>query len=303
MGGALRGGAIRMSGVHMTGDIVIDTGEKHVEFHNGVRLTNISHVFLVVLTAATAATIISVLPVVMMVRFERYWLGRMLALAVGLIAGGVIANSQQAFEGDTVLATEGVAFGAVITGLVLYLTTRRSNKSDEDEIDFWKGSDLLDPDQKRKGGHRVTVLISVFAISEIVEGLAIGISFGAGEALGDTLSIAMLLESLPKGMLLGLILVQRIGKLKTALFCAAAHAAQPFAAAGAFYFETAFKAYMPFCLGSAAGLMGVFLTVEVIPSAARASASYLQVLAIAIVSGGLLLGYIHAIQSQDIVVQ
>ena len=80
---------------------------------------------------------------------------------------------------------------------------------------------------------------------------------------------------------------------------AAAALSQPFAAAGAFHFEKAFSAYMPLCLGCAAGVMGVFLIVDVLPMAARAS-SYPQALLIATVSGVLLLCYLHVLRGMDI---
>jgi zinc transporter ZupT len=291
-----------MSGVQMSGDVTLSIGDTTAHFHDGIRLTNVSHVFFVVLAAAGASTIVSMLPVFVMVRFERMWLGRVLALAVGLIAGGVIANSKQAMLVSTVLAAEGVAFGAVGVWGGLYWTKRNTHSMEEDELEFWNGSDCTDDPDSKHRRHKINIIISVFALSEIVEGFGIGLSFGAGEELGDTLSFAMLLESMPKGMLLGLLLVRRIGKTNTGLICAVAHAAQPFAAAGAFYFEAAFKAYMPFCLGSAAGGMGVFLALEVIPTAARASASYLHVLTIAVISGGLLLAYLHVVHNRDIVV-
>ena len=65
---------------------------------DGVRLTEATHVFFVVLAAALASAALASLPVLFMIRFERTWLGRMVALAVGLIGGSVVANSRQAFE-------------------------------------------------------------------------------------------------------------------------------------------------------------------------------------------------------------
>ena len=70
-------------------------------------------------------------------------------------------------------------------------------------------------------------------------------------------SAAVMMQNLPEGLLCGLLLLPRLGRLRALLWTILVHLGQPVAATAAFLFEKRFISALPACLGIAGGAVAV----------------------------------------------
>ena len=120
-----------------------------------------------------------------------------------------------------------------------------------------------------RGGRKTALLLGVMALYAVVEGIGIGVSFGGGEDLGDTVTLAVALCNLPEGLLIGLLLVPRLGRCRALACAVGVHLGQPAAATAAFLFEKRFVRLLPGSLGLAAGAVAA-MVLDIAAEAVRA---------------------------------
>ena len=256
-----------MKGVVMEGEVTVN-GE---EFVDGVHMVHARRVLLITVVAACASAI-GVLPLLLMRRAPtRLAMGRMLAMACGILltACGILV-----FSAVQKHALRGAVGSAV--GVALVLATRRVLNRRDDEMlksEIWGGGGggaggddgnnsaaLLPMSVGRIGekhledgsGRRTVLTLLVMAIYGSVEGMGVGVSFGGGEDLGNMVSAAVMLQNLPEGLLCGLLLLPRVGRLRALLWTILVHLGQPIAPPRHSCLKSDLSAHCPCALASRA---------------------------------------------------
>ena len=299
--GALRGGGggVEMEGVVLEGEVVLN----NEVFVDGVHLVHAQRVLFITLAAACCASL-GLAPLLLLPRHRapsRRSLGCMLAAGCGLLAAAcavllfsALQKSVRRYEGAA-----GFAAGGVLLTLAKQLLRRGADEGelrDElwdsslygDDIAGANGSDSeaaggcttgsrqalgrvgekhLQPG--KSGSRKTALLLGVMALYATIEGIGIGVSFGGGEDLGDTVALAVMLGNLPEGLLIGLLLVPRMGRGRALCAAVGVHLGQPAAATAAFLFEKRFTKLLPAGLGLASGSLAA-MTATLAPEAVHA---------------------------------
>jgi len=98
--------------------------------------------------------------------------------------------------------------------------------------------------------------------------VAIGVSFGGGEALGLFIAVALAVHNVPEGLAISLVLVPRgVGVRRAAFWSVFSSLPQPLMAVPAFLFVAFFGPLLPIGLGFAAGAMIWMVFSELVPDA------------------------------------
>ena len=219
-----------------------------------VQQTGVATVFLLALLTALA-TGLGALPFAFAKHPTRRWLGASNAVAAGLMLSASFG-----------LIYEGVNHGlfrtlaGALLGLAFIVAARRLLRQDEHPAVF-AGMGGLD-------ARKALLIVGVMTLHSFTEGVAIGVSFGGGEALGLFISLALAVHNIPEGLAISLVLVPRgVGWVRAAWWSIFSSLPQPLMAVPAFLFVEVFRELLPYGLGFAAGAMIWMVFSELVPDA------------------------------------
>jgi zinc transporter, ZIP family len=219
-----------------------------------VEQTGVATVFLLALLTA-GATGLGALPFAFAKHPTRRWLGASNAVAAGLMLAASFG-----------LIYEGVNHGlfrtlaGALLGLGFIVAARRLLRQDEHPAVF-AGMGGLD-------ARKALLIVGVMTLHSFTEGVAIGVSFGGGEALGLFISLALAVHNIPEGLAISLVLVPRgVGWVRAAWWSIFSSLPQPLMAVPAFLFVEVFRELLPYGLGFAAGAMIWMVFSELVPDA------------------------------------
>ena len=214
----------------------------------------VATVFLLALLTAVA-TGLGALPFAFAKHPTRRWLGASNAVAAGLMLAASFG-----------LIYEGVNHGlfrtlaGALLGLGFIVAARRLLRQDEHPAVF-AGMGGLD-------ARKALLIVGVMTLHSFTEGVAIGVSFGGGEALGLFISLALAVHNIPEGLAISLVLVPRgVGWVRAAWWSIFSSLPQPLMAVPAFLFVEVFRELLPYGLGFAAGAMIWMVFSELVPDA------------------------------------
>src|SRR5215213_10102385 len=232
-------------------------------------------VFLLALLTAVA-TGLGALPFLLFQNPTRSWLGVSNALAAGLMLAASLG-----------LVYEGLAYGlwrtalGILLGLLFIVVTRRLIQREEHPAVF-AGMGALD-------SRKALLMVGVMTLHSFTEGVAIGVSFGGGEALGLFIAVALAVHNVPEGLAISLVLVPRgVGVRRAAFWSVFSSLPQPLMAVPAFAFVEAFGPLLPYGLGFAAGAMTWMVFAELLPDARREAPDRLVAVVVALSVFGML---------------
>lgn len=124
------------------------------------------------------------------------------------------------------------------------------------------------------GAKRIVLILSTMFIHSFPEGLAVGVAYGSGEAgLGLLMALAISIHNIPEGITISLPLrAEGVSGWKCVGWSIFSSLPQPLAAVPAYLAVVAFRSFLPFAFGLAAGAMIFLVMSEMIP-ASRDSAT------------------------------
>ncbi|HEY0970005.1 MAG TPA: ZIP family metal transporter [Gemmatimonadales bacterium] len=176
------------------------------------------------------------------------------AIAAGLMLG---ASFGLVGEGATLDGT--ATFVGVILGVLFILATQKL-MGGHGETEFMGARDA--------GARRMLLVIVVMTVHSFAEGVAVGVSFGGGEALATAITLAIAVHNIPEGVAITAVLRPRGASI---LACAGwsifSSLPQPITAVPAYLFVDRFAPVLPYGLGFAAGAMVYMVLVELLPEA------------------------------------
>jgi ZIP family zinc transporter len=201
------------------------------------------------------ATGLGALPFLLFKNPTRSWLGVSNALAGGLM---LAASFGLVYEG-VVHGLWRTVFGMML-GLLFIVLTRALIQHEVHPAVFASMNDL--------DARKALLMVGVMTLHSFTEGVAIGVSFGGGQAFGLFIAVALAIHNIPEGLAIGLILVPRgVGVGRAALWSVFSSLPQPLMAIPAFLFVALFEPLLPIGLGFAAGAMIWMVFSELVPDA------------------------------------
>ena len=193
-------------------------------------------------TLTALATGLGALPFAFFKNFSKRWLGFANAIAAGLM---LAASFSLIYEGIPLSAPRTLI--GVLVGLVFILLSHRWIEA-KGGINWGQ---MTQVDAKK-----ALMIVLVMTAHSFAEGVGVGVSFGAGEAFGTFISLAIAVHNIPEGLAISLVLVPRgVSWVKAALWSIFSSLPQPLMAVPAYLFVEVFKPFLPFGLGFAAGAM------------------------------------------------
>jgi zinc transporter, ZIP family len=225
-----------------------------------VEPAGVASVFLFALLTALA-TGLGAVPFAFAKQPTRRWLGASNAIAAGLM---LAASFGLVYEGMNYGLFRALA-GALL-GLAFIVLARRFLRQEEHPAVFASMSGL--------DARKALLIVGVMTVHSFTEGVAIGVSFGGGQALGVFISLALAVHNIPEGLAISLVLVPRgTGWGRAALWSIFSSLPQPLMAVPAFLFVEVFRVFLPYGLGFAAGAMIWMVFSELVPDALEESSS------------------------------
>lgn len=218
-------------------------------------MTGVGMVFLYALITAIA-TGVGALPFALVRRVSARGVAYANAIASGLMLGasfGLVAEGMRRGAGPTIAGGMlGVLF---VVGAERLLEQR--------------GSTLADA--RAAAGRRMVLIVAVMTAHSFAEGVAVGVSFGAGAALAFAITLAIAVHNVPEGLAISAVLrPQGVSVAACAGWSVVSSLPQPLMAVPAFLFVEAFAPALPYGLGFAAGAMVFMVLVELLPEAYEA---------------------------------
>lgn len=210
-------------------------------------------VFLAALVTALA-TGLGALPFVFVPRMSRSWLGLSNSIASGFMLG---ASAALFWEGGGVGVLRLVLGAAAGVGFIEVMR-RRIGHSHDAHLGILRGADAV----------KALLIVGVMTVHSFTEGVAVGVSFGGGEALGVFITAAIAVHNIPEGLAISLVLVPRgISALRAAGWSVFSSLPQPLMAVPAFLLVEWFEPVLAVGLGFAGGAMVWMVAVELVPEA------------------------------------
>jgi zinc transporter ZupT len=215
--------------------------------------SSVQAVFVAALLTALA-TGLGALPLAFLRHPGRSMLGVANALAAGCMLGasaGLVAEGVGFSVWKTVL-------GAAAGALFIAVTRRVLPADPHAHLGGLRGQDA----------RRALVIVAVMTVHSFTEGVGVGVSFGAGDALGTFVTIAIAVHNIPEGLAISLVMVPRGARVRSAAgWSIFSSLPQPLMAVPAFLFVEAFEPLLPAGLGFAAGAMVWMVATELLPEA------------------------------------
>ncbi|MFP4282427.1 MAG: ZIP family metal transporter [Opitutales bacterium] len=198
------------------------------------------------------ATGLGALPFLFVKKVPALWLGHGNAIASGLM---LAASFNLLFEGLEYSAWKTMA-GALV-GLVAIVVSRKLlGGNGEQRIGELQGADAM----------KALLIVGVMTAHSFAEGIGVGVSFGESNQFGSFISLSIAVHNIPEGLAISLVLIPRgTHVLKAAGWSIFSSLPQPLMAVPAFLFVLAFKPWLPFGLGFAAGAMIWMVFSELLP--------------------------------------
>jgi zinc transporter ZupT len=176
------------------------------------------------------------------------------AIASGLMLG---ASFGLIIEGSTYGAWQTLA-GAGLGIIFILLGERLISQNPEIKLAGVKSG----------GAKQVLLVLATMTVHSFAEGVAVGVAFGGGEKLAALITIAIAVHNIPEGLAISAVMRSRGSSV---LSCAGwsifSSLPQPAMAVPAFVFVEAFKPFLPYGLGFAAGAMVFMVFLELLPEA------------------------------------
>ncbi len=187
------------------------------------------------------------------------------AVAAGLMLGasiGLLAEGERMGAGAT--------FVGALLGVAFVLLTQRVMGDREPEFGALRGA----------GARRVLLVLVVMTVHSFAEGVAVGVSFGGGEALATAITVAIAVHNIPEGLAISAVLrAQGASVPACAAWSVFSSLPQPLMAVPAYLFVHRFASLLPYGLGFAAGAMVFLVLEELLPEAyAHARATHIAVI-------------------------
>ncbi len=171
--------------------------------------------------------------------------GLMLGASLGLLAEGVRHDPGRTFIG----AAGGIAFILITQALL-----------GDHEIEFASLTGA--------GARRMLLVIVVMTVHSFAEGIAVGVSFGGGQALAIAITVALAIHNIPEGIAITAVMRPRgVPLLACALWSIFSSLPQPLMAVPAFLLVERVRTALPYGLGFAAGAMVYMVLIELLPEA------------------------------------
>lgn len=200
------------------------------------------------------------LPFLFTKNISKSWLGYGNAMAAGLMLGASIGLLWEGteIEGVSVPALR-TAVGAVIGGVLVYVIHGALEKRKENfSIGEIRGANAV----------KMLMIVGIMTAHSFAEGIGVGVSYGESSSFGVFITIAIAIHNIPEGLAISLILIPRGSSVRAAAgWSIFSSLPQPLMAVPAFWFVLAFKPFLPFGLGLAAGAMLWMVVKELIPEA------------------------------------
>jgi zinc transporter, ZIP family len=145
-------------------------------------------------------------------------------------------------------------------GAFIALTSRLLGRDRELHLGALQGADAL----------RALLIVGVMTLHSFTEGVGVGVAFGADEALGFVIAVAIGIHNIPEGLAISLVLVPRGASVSQAAgWSVFSSLPQPLMAVPAYLFVETFEPFLPVGLGFAAGAMLWLVAWELLPEALR----------------------------------
>ncbi len=215
-----------------------------------------SPVFLVFAYAliTALATGLGALPFFFIKNISDSFLGKSNAVAAGLMLS---ASYNLIFEGYK--ESEWMTLMGMLAGVILVLGANRwlENKPTPELQDIVGG-------KKRQ----MLLFLGIMTVHSFAEGVSVGVSFASTLEFGTFIAIAIAIHNIPEGLAISLVMVPNgTSPLKAAGWSIFSSLPQPLMAVPAFLFVDAFREYLPFGLGFAAGAMIWMVFADLLPEA------------------------------------
>lgn len=200
------------------------------------------------------ATGLGAIPFFFIKEMDRRWLSISNAIAAGLMLGA----SHGLINEGRVYSLARLVIG-ILAGVGFMIAAHHLLKQRDDlHIGALRGANAL----------KAFMIVGAMTIHSFSEGVAVGVSFGGGEALGGLISVAIAVHNIPEGLAISLVMVPRgTSAGQASLWSIFSSLPQPLMAVPAFLFVIWFEPFLPVGLGFAAGAMIWMVFAELIPDA------------------------------------
>lgn len=213
----------------------------------------VTKVFLYALLTAIA-TGVGALPFFFIKNISNSFLGKSNAVAAGLMLS---ASYSLIFEGYR--ENEWMTLAGMLAGV--FLVIGANNWMD-------RKFDLEVKDLVGAGSKKMLLFLGIMTIHSFAEGVSVGVSFANTLEFGIFIAIAIAVHNIPEGLAISLVMVPKgTTPIKAVGWSIFSSLPQPIMAVPAFLFVEAFREYLPFGLGLAAGAMIWMVFAELIPEA------------------------------------
>ncbi|MEO1022346.1 MAG: ZIP family metal transporter [Bacteroidota bacterium] len=208
-------------------------------------------VFLYALITAVA-TGLGTIPFFFIKTLSESFIGRANAIAAGLMLAASFNLMMEGYEEHQWMTLAGVIAGALLVIL--------ADKALDKDLDIEKVAD----GKKRN----MLLFLAIMTVHSFAEGVSVGVSFADTLRFGLFITTAIAVHNIPEGLAISLVMVPKgTPPLKAMGWSIFSSLPQPLMAVPAFLFVEAFRDYLPFGLGLAAGAMIWMVFVELIPEA------------------------------------
>lgn len=214
---------------------------------------DVTLVFLAALITALA-TGLGAVPLAFARNASRAWLGSANAVASGVMLAATVALAWEGGRESVGRTALGVALGIAF----LLIADRLVHRQHDLVIGTLSGTDAV----------KAFLIVAVMTVHSAAEGIGVGSSFGAGQALGVFITTAIAVHNIPEGLAISLVLVPRGTRVATAAaWSVFSSLPQPLLAVPAFLFVDAFTSVLPVGLGFAGGAMAAMVAHQLLPEA------------------------------------
>lgn len=213
--------------------------------------TPLFQVFIYALITALA-TGLGAIPFFFIKDISSSFLGKSNAVAAGLMLSASYSLIFEGYKESEWMTLIGMLSGVLLVVIANRWLEGRSTPGLEDVV----------------GGKKKQMLIflGIMTVHSFAEGVSVGVSFASTMDFGIFIAIAIAIHNIPEGLAISLVMVPNGTKpIKAVWWSIFSSLPQPLMAIPAFLFVEAFREYLPFGLGFAAGAMIWMVFADLIP--------------------------------------